>query len=86
MGMGRGVGTGFEQGGITCVLQTQFSSFTGICLSPFSSKMGLQTVAVHIQVKLLLSRLEVDSKLDLHNPCVGIMCDYLGKYGMFINP
>ena len=27
MVMGQGVGTGVGQGGITCVLQTQFSSF-----------------------------------------------------------
>ena len=31
MRMGQGVRTGLGHGGITCVLQTQFSSFTKLC-------------------------------------------------------
>ena len=35
MRMGQGVRTGLGHGGITCVLQTQFSSFSLICYAFF---------------------------------------------------
>ena len=37
MRMGQGVRTGLGHGGITCVLQTQFSSFIFICLLTYCS-------------------------------------------------
>ena len=33
MGMGQGVGAGVGHGGITCVVQTQFSSYNDFCVS-----------------------------------------------------
>ena len=42
MRMGQGVRTGLGHGGITCVLQTQFSSFTVQWLSRLSAGLLIQ--------------------------------------------
>ena len=56
MRMGQGVWTGLGHGGITCVLQTQFSSFVFFCIKLSFSGLAITKQLTVLESEVLHSR------------------------------